>query len=93
MTIHVCPFCGTKFHRPILDGIAKCSHCSRFVESTKYNKYLSMFRLMKSTLPLNLKQFRFDYRYDEDDIIFIHAFVENEYSFDEFEKALRNILN
>jgi adenine-specific DNA methylase len=92
--ITCCPKCGFEFGKPLINGMVFCSACNQMVESNKINFYLSIFRHIKKNHTFNLNQIKHELKCKEHDVIFVSSFaIDNEYSFEEFEKALKSIFN
>jgi hypothetical protein len=39
--IVLCPYCGSKLHRALKDGISSCEHCTRVFDTSSYHSLLS----------------------------------------------------
>jgi len=90
--IYVCPFCGHQLNRELVDGITACGHCNRVFDSCVYNKLLSGYWTIKHEPNIDLERFKFHSGLDEAEALLVYSFVaENCYSFDEFQKALRQL--
>jgi len=90
--INVCPFCGHQLNRELVDGITACGHCNRVFDSCIYNRLLSEFWTIKHEPNIGLEKFKFHSGLAEAEALLVYSFVaENCYSFDEFQKALRQL--
>lgn len=91
--INCCPKCSFLLDRPLIDGLAICVSCNYLIKTDKINNYLSIFRHIKKTNTTNINQLKSELKCRESEVIFVLAFaVENEFSFEEFEKELPHIL-
>lgn len=88
--ILACPHCGTSMTQALQDGLAACPHCNRIFDSSLYNRLLSASWLVRKHSCHGVNQLVSDTKLPEHEAIFVYSFVvENCYSHDEFQKALK----
>jgi hypothetical protein len=89
--IEYCPFCGHSLLRPLKDGIATCTHCSRVFDSCPFNRLLSAGWLMRKKGYDSVEELE-RAGIDPDEAILVNGFVgENGFSHEEFFKVLRKL--
>lgn len=89
--IDLCPFCGHRLYQALGDGIATCNNCSRVFDSCPLNRLLSagwVVRKKNYDDPQDLVREGFT---EEEAYVAICFVYENEYSPDEYLKALRSL--
>lgn len=86
--ITICPFCKNELERTLNNGIVYCYKCNHLIESNMKNKLLSLFRHLEQSPNSDLKKIKFQTQADEDEILFVMTFKEQNYSFEEFGKTL-----
>ncbi len=90
--IRCCPFCGFDLNVQLIDGITACVHCNRIFDSSVYNKLLAGFWIIKNDQHISLEKFKFQSGLNAAEAILVYTFVSDHlYSFDEFQKALRDL--
>lgn len=90
--LNTCSNCGYQLPQAIKDGIAFCSRCNRIVESTLYERLLGSGHYARRNHVNSVQQLKFDQSLTEEEAILVNAFViENQYSHQEFEKALKKL--
>jgi hypothetical protein len=84
-----CPHCGSSIPEALNDGLAACCHCNRVFDSSLYNSLLSASWYVRKNRCHGVDQLISDTKLSESEAILVYAFVsENNYSHDEFQKAL-----
>jgi len=86
--ISICPFCGFELQRSLSDGLVYCHKCNHLIESNMKNKFLSLFRFIDKNPCCDMKKIKFQTQSDEDEILFVLFFKEQNYSFEDFRKTI-----
>jgi hypothetical protein len=90
MMLH-CPFCSNQFEKPLVYGIKFCNKCERMIESNRKNKLLSGFRVCLKNTGKNIEKIKFDLKLSEQDFEIISKYIDECYSFQEFEKEINQM--
>lgn len=90
--LSTCPNCGYQLPQVISDGIAFCATCNRICQSTLYERLLGSGHYARRHHVNSVQQLQFDQKLTEEEAILVNAFVvENHYSHQEFEGALKRL--
>lgn len=87
-----CPNCNLDFHEPLVDGIIWCSKCEKMIQSTKKNVLLSAYRICLKNSGHNLQKIKHDLKLTDKDFNLIETYLDECYSFQDFEKELKKIV-
>lgn len=88
--MNICPFCGRHLDTPVNDGLTSCLHCGRIIESKLSNRLLSLWWLLNRIKVLDIEQIKAQNNLKDEEIIFVLAFREADYSYDDFQVVLNN---
>lgn len=92
LMIYVCPFCGRQLSRELVDGITACCHCNRVFDSSVFNRLLAAAHVARQNSQIGIEQLKFNAKLSDDEALLVYTFVvENSYSHDEFQRALRSL--
>lgn len=89
--ISLCPNCGHKLSKDLLDGITQCCHCNRVVSSTTLNKILSAaWEARKNNLSSESIQWQTKLEKDFANLVYFFVCVLG-YSHDEFLNLVKKL--
>lgn len=86
----MCPHCGHQLNHPLQDGFTTCQHCDRCFDSSNFNRLLSAFWLAKRRHYSDESQLQ-DAGFSDTESILVMAFLDADYSHQEFLHALDEI--
>jgi hypothetical protein len=86
-----CPFCANSLNEPLYRGISFCDKCERMVESNRKNKLLSGFRICLKNTGKNIEKIKFDLKIQKEDFDIISKYLDECYSFEEFQKEINKL--
>jgi len=87
-----CPYCSESLPRVLVNGVSFCNHCTKMIISSEQNELVSAYRLLKKRIYINEQQVRYDLRLDSNKIKFLFECFYEEYSVEEFEKIVKNLI-
>jgi hypothetical protein len=90
--ILVCPFCGTEIQEALINGLASCQNCKRVFDSCLPNRLLSASWLVRKNSYHGIAELISDTKLPEHEAILVYTFVvDNCYSQEEFQKAIKDL--
>lgn len=89
--LQLCPFCGHFLSKPLTDGIASCTHCSRIFDSNPMNRLLSAGWLCYRKHYEEVEDLVREGFTTEEAQVVISFVVGNQYDQQEFAEALKKM--
>ena len=89
-----CPYCGYRLKIPLINGLSTCDSCNRLFSSDETSKILSYSWMCRKQNINNkdiLKSLSKDSLGENAINIINHYIIENNYSHDEFLKAIKSL--
>lgn len=89
--IQVCPNCGSKLLKPLIDGLSQCDHCNQLFDSSNYYLLLSAAWEVRK-FHLTLEQIKKQLKLDNDLAVLVYVFVsEYGYTHEDFIHFLKKL--
>lgn len=86
--IALCPYCGAKLNKKLLEGISSCDNCLRIFDSSSFHKILSAFWIAKkwNWCELTLQS---ELNLNSEELLMVSESINNDYNYEEFFQFLK----
>jgi uncharacterized Zn finger protein (UPF0148 family) len=88
--MRLCPYCGSTLYKPVSDGVASCSNCSKVFDSSSFHKILSLYWLFKSYKIRSIEDLPKDYLTEEEIYLANNLIIDNICSHEELYHQLKS---